>query len=284
MKLAIASGKGGTGKTMLATNLAYSLARNGKETVYLDCDVEEPNAHLFFHLEERSRQDVTIPVPKVDMERCNLCGDCSDICEYGAITVVGGKVLTFTELCHGCGGCSLVCPQDAILEYPHKIGEVIRFASQEYPGLTISHGLLNVGEAKAVPVIKEVKQQSLPADIIIIDSPPGTSCPVIEAAKGSDFVALVTEPTPFGLNDLKQAVGMIRRINLPFGVVINQVGLGDDRIHRYCAEEKIPVLLEIPYSREIAELYSRGIIFAAQLPEYEPLLRNLYQSIEMRVT
>lgn len=280
MRIAIASGKGGTGKTIVATNLAYLLSRNGKRIAYLDCDVEEPNAHLFFDLEEHYREDVTTPVPKVDMEACNLCGKCGDLCEYGAIVTVGKKVLTFPELCHGCGGCSLVCPQKAISEFPRKIGEIIHLSFKENPNLMITYGLLNVGEAMAVPVIREVKRQPVAANIVIIDSPPGTSCPVIESVKGSDFVMLVTEPTPFGLNDLELAVGMLRELKLPFGILINQVGLGDDRVHRYCAKEKVPILLEIPYSREIAELYSRGTVFLDKLPEYEQMFQNLFQSIE----
>ncbi|MFC1542979.1 ATP-binding protein [Candidatus Neomarinimicrobiota bacterium] len=280
MQIAIASGKGGTGKTIIATNLAYLLSRNGKRIAYLDCDVEEPNAHLFFDIEECNREDVTIPVPKVDMEACNLCRKCSDLCEYGAIITVGKKVLTFQELCHGCGGCSLVCPQEAISELPHKVGEIIHLSFQENPNLTITYGLLDVGEAMAVPVIREVKRQPISADLVIIDSPPGASCPVIESVKESDFVVLVTEPTPFGLNDLELAVGMLKKLGLPFGILINQVGLGDDRVHRYCAKEKIPILLEIPYSREIAELYSRGTVFLAELPEYEQMFQKLYHSIE----
>jgi MinD superfamily P-loop ATPase len=283
MKIAIASGKGGTGKTIVATNLAYLLAKNGQAIVYLDCDVEEPNGHLFFDLEEQSRQEVTIPVPKVAMETCDLCGACGDLCEYSAILTVADKVLIFPELCHGCGGCSLVCPRGAILEFPHKIGEVIHFSAPKNPGLMITHGLLNIGEAMSVPVIREVKRPAAPADHIIIDSPPGTSCPVVESVKGSDFVVLVTEPTPFGLHDLELAVGMVKQLKLPFGVLINQVGLGDDRIHRYCAEEKIPILLEIPYSRKIAELYSRGVVFSSQLPGFQQMLHGLYQTIETHI-
>lgn len=283
MKIAIASGKGGTGKTIIATNLAYLLAQNGRQALYLDCDVEEPNGHLFFDLEEKYRQEVTIPVPKVDGDRCDLCGKCGDICQYGAILAVGDKVLTFPELCHGCGGCSLFCPQGAILEFPRKIGEVIHFYSPEHPGLMLTQGLLDIGEAMAVPVIREVKRQSVRANLIIIDSPPGTSCPVVESVKASDFVVLVTEPTPFGLNDLELAVGMVKQLKLPYGVLINQVGLGDDRIHRYCAEEKIPILLEVPYSREIAELYSQGTVLLSKRPEFGQLFQSLYQSIEMHV-
>lgn len=280
MKIAIASGKGGTGKTTVATNLAYLLARNGRRIAYWDCDVEEPNGHLFFDLEEHYREDVTIPVPEVKIEACDFCGKCGDLCEYGAIVVIGEKVLTFPELCHGCGGCSLVCSQEAIIEFPRKIGEVIHLYFKENRNLKITYGLLNVGEAMAVPVIKEVKKQPIDTDFVIIDSPPGTSCPVIESVKGSDFVVLVTEPTPFGLNDLKLAVGILRELKLPFGVVINQVDLGDDRIHHYCSREKITVLMEIPHSREIAKLYSQGTLFLSKLSEYEQMFQDLFQSIE----
>jgi len=284
MKIAFTSGKGGTGKTTVATNLAYFLAKNGRQITYWDCDVEEPNGYLFFDLEEHYRKSVTIPIPTVNMDACDLCGKCGDFCEYGAIVTLGKKVLTFPELCHGCGGCSLICPQDAILEFPREIGEVIHLSYKGNPNLKFIYGLLNLGEPMAAPIIKKVKLLSNSSDTTIIDSPPGTSCPVIESVKGSDFVVLVTEPTPFGLNDLQLAIEMVEALKLPFGVIINQVGLGDDRVHHYCSERNIPILLEIPYSRQIAELYSRGVLFLTKLPHYEWMFQSFIQSIELRMT
>ncbi len=280
MKIAIASGKGGTGKTTIATNLAVTLADSGKEVVYLDCDVEEPNGHIFIKPEIGQSIKVGQPVPEVDYHRCDFCGECARICEFNAIAVVPDKVMIFPELCHSCGGCYHLCPQKAIREIPREIGVINRGRGL---GLDFIEGRLNIGEAMAPPVTRAVKQSVTDAPLIIIDAPPGTSCPVIEAVKGSDYVALVTEPTPFGLNDLRLAAEMLRELGLPFGVVINRSGSGDGDVIRYCRDEDIEILLKIPDDRKIAESYSKGEIFARTSADYRKGLENLFDRITVRV-
>ena len=266
MVIAVASGKGGTGKTTVATNLAVTLARRGRTTCYLDCDVEEPNGHIFLKPEITASTSVGVPVPKVDMDRCTGCGKCGDICQYSAIVCINEKVLTFPELCHGCGGCSLVCPEEAISEVPREVGIVEEGMSD---GVKFVHGRLRVGEAMSPPLIREVKKRVPWEGVAIVDVPPGTSCPVIEAVKGADFVVLVTEPTPFGLNDLELAVGMVRELGLPMGVLINRSDVGDAGVNEYCEREKIELLMEIPDNRKVAEAYSRGEMAVDAVPEWE---------------
>lgn len=279
MKIAVASGKGGTGKTIVATNLAWYLTLQGEKTNFLDCDVEEPDGHLFFSGIKQDRSTVNIPFPVIDLDRCTRCGKCSSICEFGAIISIKGNLLVLPELCHNCGGCLQVCPDNAIREEPRKIGKIYSLECNGSADLSLYYGLLDIGEARAVPVIEAVKKIPDPNELIIIDCPPGTSCPVIESVRGADFVILVTEPTPFGLNDLKLAVEMLRILELPFGVVINQVGIGDDRVNQYCAREDLPILMEIPHSRAIAELYSRGELFINELPVFKAQYAQLAESI-----
>jgi MinD superfamily P-loop ATPase len=269
MRIAIASGKGGTGKTTVSVNLARTM---GVPVQLLDCDVEEPNAHLFLAGNKVKEEIVTIPIPQVDEALCDGCGECSKFCEYHAIVTFGTAPLIFPEMCHGCGGCTRVCPKKAISEVGRRIGVVETRRSEN---ITLIGGRLDVGVAMSPPLIRAVKegmQNDLPA---ILDAPPGTSCPVIAAIRDTDLVLLVTEPTPFGLNDLALAVDMVRELKIPFGVIVNRMGSGDDRIHDYCGKENIPVLLEIPDDRRIAEAYSRGILMVDALPEY----RNQFQSL-----
>ncbi len=275
MQIAIASGKGGTGKTTVATNLAYVASRTGLRTAYLDCDVEEPNGHIFLKPEIVDRKPVGNPIPRVDAEKCTLCGECGEICQYSAIVHVGERVLVYPELCHGCGGCSLVCPADAITEVSREIGvlETGRAGPIEF-----AQGLLHIGQAMSPPLIRAVKSTDLRAELTIVDAPPGTSCPVIEAVRGADFVILVTEPTPFGLHDLKLAVEMVRVLKLPLGVVINRAGLDGIDVHSYCAARRIPILREIPDDRRLAEAYSRGVMACDALPEYELMFAELLES------
>ena len=231
MKIAIASGKGGTGKTTVATNLAHVAARNGQSVAYLDCDVEEPNGRIFLQPEITHSKAVHMLIPQVDEAKCTLCGKCAQICQYSAIVRLGKKVLTFPELCHACGGCSLVCSDDAITEVPREVGLL---ETGQAGSIQFVQGTLNIGEAKSPPVIKAVKTAAPEVDLVIVDAPPGTSCPVIESLRGCDSVVLVTEPTPFGLNDLKLAVEMVRALEMPFAVVINRAGIGDRAVHEYC--------------------------------------------------
>lgn len=276
MKIAIASGKGGTGKTTIATNLACSIARMGKTVQYLDCDVEEPNGHIFLKPDIEETQNVTICVPEVDTELCDGCGKCGQLCQYSAIICLKDTVMTFEQLCHSCGGCMAVCPQAAIKEKQRKIG-IAEFGRAN--GVLYGAGKLDIGAIQSPALIKHAKQRPTDSDTVVIDAPPGTSCPVIEAVKGADFVLLVTEPTPFGLNDLELAVGMVRELNIPFAVVINRSGLGDDRVHQYCLRESIKIILELPDDRRIAEAYSVGKMIIDMMPEYENEFTSLYESV-----
>jgi len=276
MIISVASGKGGTGKTLVAASLALSLSDNYRVQL-LDCDVEEPNANILLHLAMNQSQPVYIPIPKVDEAKCTYCGKCAEVCAYNAIAVLKGKVLVFPELCHGCGSCSYLCPESAITEEGREVGIVERGDSGN---LELIHGRLAIGEAMAPPVIREVKKYIDPANIVIIDVPPGTSCPVVEAVKGSGFCLLVTEPTPFGLNDLSLAVEVVRKLGMPCGVVINRVGIGGEEVEKYCHREEIPVLLRIPLDRNIAMLYSKGIPLVEGVPRWREEFLRLFQDIK----
>lgn len=278
MIISIASGKGGTGKTTVATNLALSL---GAAVQLLDCDVEEPNAHLFIHPVFDQTKTVTAPVPEIDMNKCTLCGKCGEICQFKAIVVVGQTVLPFEELCHSCGGCMAVCPEDAITEKSRELG-VIQKGYRT--GIEFIHGKLRVGEAMSPPLIKKVLAYTDPAKFTIVDAPPGTSCPVIESMKKANFVLLVTEPTPFGLYDLKLAVGAAKILNIPCGLVINRSDLGDDNVKAYADRENLPVLMEIPFDRQIAETYSRGEMIVEVMPEWKEKFLKLYEKVKHLVT
>ncbi len=273
MIISVASGKGGTGKTTVAVNLARTI---GAGVQLLDCDVEEPNAHLFLKGREIGSDIVTIPIPEVDESLCDGCGECGRLCRYHAIVSFGSAPLVFPDLCHGCGGCALVCPRGAIREAGKRIGVV---ETRDADGITLIQGRLDIGVAMAPPLIRAVKSRLNREKTAILDAPPGTSCPVIATVRGSDFVVLVTEPTPFGLHDLGLAIEMIREIAVPFGVVVNRMGAGDDRVHRFCRDEGVPVLLEIPDDRRIAEAYSRGELMVDALPDYESHFATLMWNI-----
>jgi len=272
--ISIASGKGGTGKTTVAVNLALSM---DTQVQFLDCDVEEPNAHLFLHPVLNEPKIVTTPVPWIDENRCNLCGKCAEICQFKAIVVIGKTVLPFHELCHSCGGCMEVCPEKAITETGRELGLIERGHRN---GLEFVHGRLRVGEAMSPPLIKEVRSYTRPDILTIIDAPPGTSCPVIASMNGADFVLLVTEPTPFGLYDLKLAVGAVKILGIPCGLIINRSDMGDDKVKAYAKQEDLPILMEIPFDRRIAEAYSRGEILVEVMPEWKEKFKTLFRRIQ----
>lgn len=274
MIISIASGKGGTGKTTVATNLALSLKG---EVNLLDCDVEEPNAHLFIKPTIDKVEPVSTFIPEIDETKCNLCRKCTDICRFSALAIAGKSVLVFPEMCHSCEGCLEVCPEGAIVASSRELGVM---ESGHCGELGFYAGRLRVGEAMSPPLIKKVRSRERDRDIAIIDAPPGTSCPVIAAMKGSDFVLMVTEPTPFGLHDLKLAVEAVKVLGIPSGLVINRSDMGDDGVKEYAKEENIPVLLEIPFERKIAEAYSRGVPIVEAFPTWAVKFRVLFEKIE----
>ncbi|MGD9002157.1 MAG: ATP-binding protein [Anaerolineae bacterium] len=307
MIITVASGKGGTGKTTVAVSLALSLAGarlprssdNPARPLFVDCDVEEPNAALFLNPTVEERRAVGQMIPQVDLEACIHCGRCAEVCQFNAIAVVGENVLVFPELCHACGSCTLNCPTEAINEVLDVTGVIERGSSRSAflldgrsdlraGTVDFAQGILNVGEAMAVPVIRQLKQWVIPAlsgeQPVVLDAPPGNACPVVEAMSGADFVLLVTEPTPFGLHDLRHAVEVARdEMRLPVGVVINREGVGDRGVDAYCAAEDVPILMRIPIDRRIAEAYSEGVPLVAALPEYVEQFRVLYAHIERLV-
>ena len=278
MIISIASGKGGTGKTTIATNLALSL---DGDVQLLDCDVEEPNAHLFIRPEIDEKRTIHTPVPQVNMDKCSLCGKCQDICQFKAIVIMSRTVLTFPEMCHSCGGCMLVCPEKAISETTREIGVIERGHRND---LEFIHGKLRVGEAMSPPLIRTVRECSRPQATTIIDAPPGTSCPVIAAMKGTDFVLLITEPTPFGLHDLTLAAGAVKLLGIPCGLVINRSDMGNDRVRRFAENEALPILMEIPFDRKIAEAYSQGKMLIETMPGWKAKFLELYRQIDAIVT
>lgn len=276
MIISIASGKGGTGKTTIAVNLALSL----KETLpvqFLDCDVEEPNAHFFLKPRVADRQTVNLPVPEIQESRCTYCGKCAEVCAYNALAVLQDTVLVFPELCHGCGGCHLLCPEEAIREKGHRIG-IIEFGKAE--GMPFANGKLDIGQAMSPPLIRAVKALIKPHHTVIIDAPAGTSCPLVETVKGSDISLLVTEPTPFGLNDLDLAVQTLNELGIPIGVIVNRSD-GEDRLIRdYCTKKNVPVLMTVPLDRTIAVAYSAGQTILETQPSYKMKFLDLYKQAQ----
>ena len=273
MIITVASGKGGTGKTTVAVNLALSI----NPEKLLDCDVEEPNVHTLLHPTEIHTTDVTVSTPLVNQDKCTLCGKCAEFCQFNAIFVGKTKTMVYNEMCHSCGGCAIVCPEGAITEIPRSIGKIHESIIE---GIQLVFGELSIGEPIATTLIHAVKENIVPEKINILDAPPGTACPVIETMRESDFLVLVTEPTPFGLHDLSMAIDVVQGLGIPFGVIINRAGIGDDGVEKYCKREEIPILLEIPFDRHIAELYSRGVPFVQEMPEWRQRFKDMYVHIE----
>ncbi len=274
MIISVASGKGGTGKTTVATNLAVSI---GSGVQLLDCDVEEPNAHLFLKPKIERTETVFTAVPEIDKDKCTLCRKCSDICRFKVIAIAGQTILTFPELCHSCGGCMVVCPEGAITETDRELGVIEEGFSDS---IYFVHGRLRVGEAMSPPLIRKVRSFVKPDKINIIDAPPGTSCPVIAAMKDTDFVLMVTEPTPFGLHDLKLAVEAVKLLHIPCGLVINRSDMGNEDVRQYAQAEKMPIMMEIPFDRRIAETYSRGHLMVEAMPEWKDKFLALHSKIK----
>lgn len=273
MIISVASGKGGTGKTTVSTNLAASLDRKLR---LLDCDVEEPNIHLFIKPENLESTIEYTFVPLIDESTCTGCGECAKLCEFNALAVIGKKVLVFPELCHSCLGCQMICPEDAISDGKRELGTI---ETGTWRDISFSYGRLRVGEAMSPPLISRVQSLIQPDELVIVDAPPGTSCPAIAAMKDSDFVLLVTEPTPFGLHDLKLTVEAVKQLDKPCGLVINRSDIGNDDVYRYAEQESLPILMEIPFQRSIAELYSTGKLLVEESPEWRQKYLELYDKI-----
>jgi MinD superfamily P-loop ATPase len=284
MIITIASGKGGTGKTTIATSLALNLAVElNTPPLFLDCDVEAPNAHLFLQPVFIQEKQVDIMIPEVDEERCNYCGKCAEVCQYHAIAVLGKKTLVFPQLCHGCGSCTAQCPEHAIGEVQNCIGMLESGIARA--GLSFARGVLNIGEPMGVPVIRQLKKWAtpLPGQVVIRDAPPGTSCPVVETIRGSDFLLLVTEPTPFGLHDLRLASHIASELGIPAGVVINRDHSAYPTLEEFCVENHLPVILRIPFEREIAVGVAQGKTLIDIHPEYSFNFIDAFQQISSKI-
>lgn len=274
MIIAVASGKGGTGKTTIAVSLVKAI---GENITLVDCDVEEPNAHIFIQPEISKVEEVFIKIPRVDLGQCNFCGKCSSMCAFNAIAVTPRTVNIFSDLCHSCGACTYFCPQDAISEIDKTIG-IIETGKKN--GIKFIQGSLNVGMAMPTPIINAMKEKISLPNHTIIDAPPGTSCSMIHAVINANYCILVTEPTPFGLNDLKLALEVLAKLNIPFGVIINRADIGNKEVENFCQQNDVEILMTIPFRREIAEGYSTGETLVDVLPYYTAEFEKLFFMIE----
>ena len=276
MILTVASGKGGTGKTTVSTNLAVLAAQGERQVHFCDCDVEEPNAHLFLHPVWDEKKQITLPLPVVNQDLCSHCGKCAEICEFNAIISLPTKTIVFDDLCHACSGCWLVCPEKAIAQGERIIGDT---ETGMVGPLHFTHGRLRIGETQVPPLVEAVTVTANKAHLVIRDAPPGVTCPAVATLHGSDFVLLVTEPTPFGLSDLKVAVELVRDLNLPCAVLVNREGSGDDRVNDYCEEEGLKLLTGLPFRRDVAESISRGEMIIDTIPEMKTAFQGLLKEV-----
>jgi MinD superfamily P-loop ATPase len=277
MLITVASGKGGTGKTTVAVNLAAAAAAGGRAVTLLDCDAEDPDCHIFLKPDELAAEPFAVQVPAFERERCDFCRRCGQICRFHAVAALKNDVVLFPELCHSCGGCWEVCPHDALRPVPRAIGEIRTGGGR---GVRFVEGRLAVGERTAVPIIREVKRRGGSDRLVLADAPPGTACAMVEAARGSDYVLLVTEPTPFGLYDLKLAVAVVRELGLPCGVVVNRAGEGEEDMRAYCAAAGVEVLAAIPDDRRVAEVYADAGLIVDELPDYRPAFENILSRLD----
>lgn len=288
VRVAVASGKGGTGKTTVAVNLAATAARRGIGVAYADCDVEEPNGHIYLHPRIERTGPVTVPVPVIAADRCTGCRLCSRICAFNAVAVLADTAIVFPELCHGCGGCSLVCPADAVTETERETGMTESGTAGAVPGAPVPlgfvHGRLKIGEAMPLPVIRAVKRLIPPADLVFVDCPPGNACALVESVTGSDLLLLVTEPTPFGVHDLDRVLDTAVEMSLPAAVVINRSGPADGLVLDLCGRRGVPVLACIPESREWAVAGSNGLIAALEVPGAGALMEGLLDEVLVLVS
>uniref|UniRef100_A9A6I4 Cobyrinic acid ac-diamide synthase n=1 Tax=Methanococcus maripaludis (strain C6 / ATCC BAA-1332) TaxID=444158 RepID=A9A6I4_METM6 len=282
MNISILSGKGGTGKTTISTNLSVLLSENHEKVQYLDFDVEEPNGFIFLKPVIEAEKKVFKKVPKIDKDLCNNCGECSRLCKFNAISITPNNSTVFEKLCHSCGLCYIACPMQAISEISREIGKIDSGKSEKNPNLSVCRGILTIGEPSGVPVISELKKCLDEKSINILDAPPGSSCSVINTVEDSDYSILVTEPTKFGLHDLKIAVEVLRYLKIPFGVLINKSDEFDSIIENYCKDEKIDILGKIPFSRNIANKYSKGDILIHSDAEFTKNLQNIASEFEKR--
>ena len=283
MRITVASGKGGTGKTTIATSLARSLTTKG-QVWYVDCDVEAPNGHLFLNPVFTKQTQTSIAIPQIQKDQCTACGICVSVCQFHALAKIGTSILVFPQLCHGCGSCTWNCPEDAIIEIPNPIGVIESGETQD--GIHFMRGVLTINEPMPTPIIRALKRGITPPEtaIVIIDSPPGASCSAVETLRGSDFALLVTEPTPFGLHDLRQILGVVNDMNIPFGVIINRDGIGDNQMDMFLTENNIPVLLRVPFSRTLATGIAGGRTLVDLQPEYQQMLQDLFHRISTIVS
>lgn len=279
MLVTIASGKGGTGKTTVAVNLAVTAAAAGLPVTLLDCDAEDPDCHIFLRPEGLTLEPFAVEVPAFARDLCDFCGRCGEVCRFNAVAALKDDVLIFPEVCHGCGGCWEICPRGALKPAPRVVGEIRRGSAR---GVAFVEGRLTVGERTPVPIIREVKRRAAKDGLTIADAPPGTACPMVAAARGSDVVLLVTEPTPFGLYDLKLAAAVARELGLSRAVFVNRAGEGEEELRAYCAAEGLEIWGTLPDDRRAAEVYAGAGLIVDELPRYRRVFEDLLARLDGR--